>query len=278
MEWSPCRVLEIAHLSTCAGFAATTGRRCGNRLAACKKEAAEGLLDEMSFYPISDEGVLVKLMESLAPYLLCSQWHEDQTSTLIGRWKMRILNSRKAEVLQEIQESSRELEDITAKLGRASLAGVQPLPSHGRTATRNPVTLPRDGGSAPGNATPRFKVSGISFGCIDDFQVPNPRSSPPQHQSRREDSKAPTSSTDKASSWQISASPERTVGHKSSSQSQEYVCDDKKDCPICLEANKDDRHSVARCPGCLEVFHESCVDLWIKECVINGGNSTCPFW
>lgn len=284
MEWCPCKVLEIAHLSQCAGIAATTGRRCGIRVSARKMEAAENLLDEMSFHPISDEGVMSKLMESLAPHLLCSQWHEDQASRLIERWKVRILNSRKAEVMQEMQASSRELEDITAKLGRASLAGAQPLPTPDRTATSNPVTLPRERSSAPGDATtrpresvtlpregssapgaaiPRFKVSGISFGCIDDFQIPSPNlgSPTPQYQSRHEKSKAPTPSTDKAFSRQTSVSP-----------------DIKKDCPICLEPAKSDRLSVTRCPGCLEVFHGSCVNLWSRECVTNGGNPTCPFW
>lgn len=279
MEWSPREVLRITHPSTCAGFAVKKRRRCEIRLAACKKEAAEKLLNDISVCPMSDEGEMLRFMETLASYLLCPQWHEDQASRLIGQWKIRILSSRKAKVMKEMQDSSRELEDITAKLGRASLSGTQPSPSLDRSATRNPVTLPREERSTPGDASSRFKVSGLTFGCIDDFRIPtpNPRSSAPQHQSRHRKSTASIYTNLNTSSPRVST-PAARVTPKCSSQTRESVPDVKKDCPICLETTKDDRYSVTRCPGCLGVFHGSCVTLWTKECITNGGKLTCPFW
>ncbi len=227
----------------CAGFAVTKGRRCEIRLAACKKEAAEKLLNDMSVCPMSNEGEMLRFMKTLASYLLCPQWHEDQASRLIGQWKIQVLSSRKAKVMKEMQDSSRELEDITAKLGRASLSGPQSSPSLDRSATRDPVTLPREERSTPGDAASRFKVSGLTFGCIDDFRIPtpDPRSPTPQYQSRRGESIASMDSNQNTPSPRVSTTAAR-ITPKSSSQIRESVPNNKKECPICLEATKDDRH------------------------------------
>lgn len=178
-----------------------------------------------------------------------------------------------------MQDSSRELEDITAKLGRASLSGPQSSPSLDRSATRDPVTLPREERSTPGDAASRFKVSGLTFGCIDDFRIPtpDPRSPTPQYQSRRGESIASMDSNQNTPSRRVSTTAAR-ITPKSSSQIRESVPNNKKECPIYLEATKDDRYSVTRCPGCLGAFHGSCVTLWTKECITNGGRLTCPYW
>lgn len=60
-------------------------------------------------------------------------------------------------------------------------------------------------------------------------------------------------------------------------EQSQHLKEDKRDCPICLDGFES-MHDVARCHGCLGVYHQRCNDTWIRQCKNSGLDATCPCW
>ncbi|KAJ5918156.1 hypothetical protein N7454_010531 [Penicillium verhagenii] len=85
---------QIIHLEPenepwCAGYAQTQGRRCRNRTNARGRNCAMHLLDEGT-EELRAGRCIENLLEELAPYVLCTRWHQSQASDLAARWQKQV--------------------------------------------------------------------------------------------------------------------------------------------------------------------------------------------
>ena len=91
-QWNPEEVLEIGEVlsgTTCVGQAHSKNRRCHNPIAAVNRERAANLLHNMSRMDVSSPEVEESL-EPLARLLLCKQKHQNQLSSVVGKWRNQI--------------------------------------------------------------------------------------------------------------------------------------------------------------------------------------------
>ncbi|KAL3470167.1 hypothetical protein BJX99DRAFT_264488 [Aspergillus californicus] len=98
-------IIYLPHLSTiinlhpekepyCAGYAPSQGRRCHNPTNARGRREARSLLNEGTDY--LHEGYNInEILEYLAPYVLCTRWHQNQASGLVARWKKMVGDYRR---------------------------------------------------------------------------------------------------------------------------------------------------------------------------------------
>ncbi|KAL4880695.1 hypothetical protein BJY04DRAFT_69934 [Aspergillus karnatakaensis] len=73
----------------CAGYAPSQGRRCHARTNAHGRRNAMALLNEGT-KDLHSGYCIDELLEDLAPYVLCTRWHQNQASELVRKWKSRV--------------------------------------------------------------------------------------------------------------------------------------------------------------------------------------------
>lgn len=282
MQWFPSEVLEIDDISTCAGYAHSQGRRCCTRLSSAKTEAAEILLEQMSRYAISSNEVINRRLESLGRHLLCAQWHENQAGSLVETWKRRILRSRRALMVQEIQDLERTVEDITSRLERSSLTVPHALSSHGPSGTRSlvedrlvqpqrynavhPATL--------SSSSRQHFTSVYAQGSVSSHLQFDNGSSPLWSRHYSSYLYKGASSSGERSTPSPLATTRQSQTNDNHNQTHSI---NQPDCRICLD-RLESMHNVSRCHGCLEKFHPGCIKAWVERCEEMSVNATCPCW
>ncbi|KAL4862872.1 hypothetical protein BDV12DRAFT_178295 [Aspergillus spectabilis] len=73
----------------CAGYAPSQGRRCHVRTNAYGRSMAMSLLNEGT-KDLHDGDCIDDLLKDLAPYVLCTRWHQNQASELVAKWRRRV--------------------------------------------------------------------------------------------------------------------------------------------------------------------------------------------
>ncbi|KAJ5467170.1 hypothetical protein N7475_004922 [Penicillium sp. IBT 31633x] len=81
--------LEPERESWCAGYAPSKGRRCHVSTNAHGRRSAAMLLNEGT-NDLRAGRSIDALLEDLAPYVLCTRFHQGQAAGLISRWKRRV--------------------------------------------------------------------------------------------------------------------------------------------------------------------------------------------
>ena len=133
-QWNPEEVLEIGQVSsgiTCVGHAHSRNRRCHNPIAAVNRERAANLLRSMSRMDVSSSGVEGSL-ERLARLLLCKAKHQNQFSSVVGKWRnqiegFQVQEAADREIIAEWEEVTRSdtvaVHQWTAQLEQSVLDG-----------------------------------------------------------------------------------------------------------------------------------------------------------
>ena len=111
-QWDPEKILEIGDVSsgiTCVGRTHSENRRCHNPIAAVNREQATHLLHQMSRMDVLSDGV-EHFLKRLASLLLCQRRHQNQLSSVAGKWRGQIEGFR-----QEAadRENVAEWEEVT---------------------------------------------------------------------------------------------------------------------------------------------------------------------
>lgn len=81
--------LEPEEEPWCAGYAPSQGRRCHMRTNARGRRSAMILLNEGTKNLQAGRNIDI-LLEDLAPHVLCTRFHQNQTSDLVRRWKRQV--------------------------------------------------------------------------------------------------------------------------------------------------------------------------------------------
>ncbi|CAI7626146.1 unnamed protein product [Penicillium bialowiezense] len=89
--------LEPEEEPWCAGYAPSQRRRCHARTNAYGRSSAMKLL-EKGTERLRAGRSLDTLLEDLAPYVLCTRWHQNQASTLSSRWKREVRAYRDSQI------------------------------------------------------------------------------------------------------------------------------------------------------------------------------------
>ena len=280
MQWFAWEVLQIDDIATCASYAHSQGRRCRNPLSYARKEAAEVLLNQLSRYAISCEGLIHESLEVLASYLLCPQRHEDQAESLIETWKRRILRFQRMRAMQEIQDLESTVGDITASLEASSLTAPQ-LSTSCRPPTNFVFTTNASPQSQECDTAQSASISSSSRQRFTTTYTHEIRSSDVQFVNRNDNLLRSRDRVEKlykeTSSSQLTPVPATSQQAQGSNDQSQTLQEAKSDCPICFEGYQD-RDDVSRCHGCLEKFHESCIKAWLEQCKERSVNVTCPCW
>lgn len=285
VQWSPYKILEIDNTWTCAGYARTQGRRCSNHLSFAKTDAAGMLLNRISHHTISSDEAFYRRLEALVYCLLCSQWHGNQAKSLLETWKRRILTFQRTQAVQKIQSLEITVEDITAKLEASSLTVPQPFSSH-RSSEDRVLEENRSAQSQEYNIHGALRPSAISSSSSQRFPTVrngytlspglllNDSGNPLWRQSKKQVSYKGTTSSDRRTTPPTPARAQQAVNGNSQIHTLKEA---KSDCPICFDGFES-RHTVSRCHGCLEKFHESCINLWLEQSKETTVHATCPCW
>ena len=243
-----------------------------------RKDAAEVLLNQISRYAISCEGLIHESLEVLASYLLCPQRHEDLAESLIETWKRRILRFQRMRAMQEIKDLESTIGDITARLEASSLTAPQLSTSY-RPPTNFVFTTNASPQSQERDTAQSASTSSSSRQCFTTVYTHEIRSSNVQFVNRNDNLLRSRDNKlfEETSSSQLApllAIGQQAQGRKGPSQTLQEA---NSDCRICFKGYEgwDD---VSRCHGCLEKFHESCIKAWLEQCKEMSVNVTCPCW
>ncbi|KAL5359896.1 hypothetical protein BJX96DRAFT_63575 [Aspergillus floccosus] len=103
----------------CAGYAPSKGRRCHMRTNAHGRASAMRLLNQGTA-DLRAGRCIDTLLENLAPYVLCTRWHQNQAPDLVRRWKRQVepyLGSRapRARSGQSTRQSSMSVPSETTR-------------------------------------------------------------------------------------------------------------------------------------------------------------------
>ena len=199
---------------------------------------------------------------------------------MIETWKRRILTFLRTQAVREIQELESTVEDLTERLEASRITVSQPSSSHNPPAVtilNTDDTLQPLEHSATLSATASSTSSGQGFTPVYNGTS---RLSNVQYD---DDNNLLWSRDRDPWFFEGASSSEQTplpaVGRQAqdSNEKRKPPPEAKANCPICFDG-MGSKDRVSRCHGCLEKFHESCINAWVKQCKEASTNATCPCW
>lgn len=278
-RWNAFEVLQIKNTSACAGYEYSQRRPCSTHFTFANTRSAKNLLGRIQKCALSRDLAWCGCLEALARFLLCTLHYEHQSEFLIETWKRRVLWFQSAQMMQGIQTLESRVGDIEVMLGQSSLSVARSHSSHG--------ALRSDALDEHETAQPQERYAMPSIAASSSTRQPfsTPRADNPVLSDLALDSAGnldqldgPRSDANSSFFYDVSHPPYPPVRHMEESNPQTHTNDvAKSECAVCLDAIKT-RDPVRRCCGCLGLFHEDCIHLWIQQCRKLGRNGTCPCW
>ena len=109
--WTPSDVLTNIDNSscsiTCIGYAPSQGRRCHNAIAAANRQYAAKILFQISKFKLSSSRI-DGLLEQLAPRVLCTRHHQNQSHLMVSQWQEDIDDLLEKEAAERAEQARQD--------------------------------------------------------------------------------------------------------------------------------------------------------------------------
>ena len=133
-QWDPYDVLDVDKTRhRCYGWAPSQKRQCNNLVAMANIEKAQRLLTKISQYNPSSDEIAIRLSQ-IAHCLLCRRNHQDQATSVVRKWREKIVDFIQAMTEEEEQGSDIASEEEHTTNLQAQMAECQRLLTRVATA------------------------------------------------------------------------------------------------------------------------------------------------